>query len=106
MDFTRFEALVRRQAAEIPREYLDGVLEIVVSPRTVPHPDRPGIYTMGHAIPLPTSDSRPDAQQTRIVLYHGSFAAVADEDPEFDWSLEAWETLTHELRHHLEWRAG
>ncbi len=23
----------------------------------------------------------------------------------FDWREEAWETLTHELRHHLEWRA-
>ena len=22
-----------------------------------------------------------------------------------DWRQEAWETLTHELRHHLEWRA-
>ena len=24
---------------------------------------------------------------------------------DFDWRQEAWETLTHELRHHLEWRA-
>jgi hypothetical protein len=24
---------------------------------------------------------------------------------EFNWREEAWETLTHELRHHLEWRA-
>src|SRR5712692_2728789 len=26
-------------------------------------------------------------------------------DPDFDWREEAWETLTHELRHHVEWRA-
>ena len=25
--------------------------------------------------------------------------------PGFDWREEAWETLTHELRHHVEWRA-
>jgi len=25
---------------------------------------------------------------------------------ELDWRTEAWETLTHELRHHLEWRAN
>src|SRR5439155_538461 len=38
------------------------------------------------------------------VLYHGSFAALARLG-DFDWRTEAWETLAHELRHHLEWRA-
>jgi hypothetical protein len=40
------------------------------------------------------------------VLYHGSFRALSSLDDDFDWREEAWETLTHELRHHLEWRAG
>ena len=39
------------------------------------------------------------------MLYHGSFAALARLQEGFDWREEAWETLTHELRHHLEWRA-
>ena len=39
------------------------------------------------------------------MLYHGSFAALARLTPGFDWRDEAFETLTHELRHHLEWRA-
>src|SRR6185503_6054249 len=26
-------------------------------------------------------------------------------NPGFDWRTEAWDTLTHELRHHLEFRA-
>ena len=39
------------------------------------------------------------------MLYHGSFAALARVTPGFDWREEAFETLTHELRHHLEWRA-
>jgi hypothetical protein len=43
--------------------------------------------------------------QSRIVVYHGSFAALARVQDGFDWRREAWETLTHELRHHLEWRA-
>jgi hypothetical protein len=43
--------------------------------------------------------------QSRIVLYHGSFLALARLRQGFDWRAEAWETLTHELRHHLEWRA-
>ena len=40
-----------------------------------------------------------------MVLYHGSFAALARVNGGLDWREEAWETLTHELRHHLEWRA-
>ena len=39
------------------------------------------------------------------MLYHGSFRALARLDPSFDWRREAWDTLTHELRHHLEWQA-
>jgi hypothetical protein len=30
---------------------------------------------------------------------------LAEQNGDFDWRAEAWETLTHEIRHHLEWRA-
>ncbi|HJS48407.1 MAG TPA: metallopeptidase family protein [Gemmatimonadales bacterium] len=99
-----FRALVRRMAGEIPPDFLEGVVEVVVSPRTLPHPTRAEIYTLGECIPLHDGDA-PDAVQSRVVLYHGSFAALARLTPGFDWRAEAWETLTHELRHHLEWRA-
>ena len=105
MRLSDFEAMVGWMAGEVPREFLDGVAEIAVSPRTLPHPERPGIFTLGECIPLPSGDAAPDALQSRIVLYHGSFAALADVSPGFDWREEAFETLTHELRHHLEWRA-
>ncbi|HEX7025274.1 MAG TPA: metallopeptidase family protein [Gemmatimonadales bacterium] len=100
-----FEALVGRQSAEIPAEFLEGIAEIRVSPRTVAHPDREGIWTLGECIPLLLGDGDPGHVQSRIVLYHGSFQALARETPEFDWQEEAWETLTHEVRHHVEWRA-
>jgi hypothetical protein len=106
MRLSDFEAMVVRMAGEVPREFLDGVGEIVVSPRTVPHPERPGIFTLGECIPLPAgAGSGPEGIQSRVVLYHGSFAALARVAPGFDWREEAFETLTHELRHHLEWRA-
>jgi hypothetical protein len=106
MRLSDFEALVRRIASEVPSEFLQGVAEIAVSPRVVPHPDRADIYTLGECIPLPTADSASsEGIQSRIVLYHGSFAALAGLHEGFDWREEAWETLTHELRHHLEWRA-
>jgi hypothetical protein len=100
-----FEAMVRRLADEVPPDFLEGVAEIAVSPRTAPHPDRAEIYTLGECIPLPSSDPASEGIQSRIVLYYGSFAALARLQPGFDWRAEAWETLTHELRHHLEWRA-
>src|SRR5882724_9537626 len=101
-----FQQMVRRLAAEVPADFLKGIAEVVVSPRTVPHPSRRGIYTLGECVPLPTGQGgEVEAVQSRLVLYYGSFAALARDEPEFDWRGEAWDTLTHELRHHLEWRA-
>src|SRR5215210_303463 len=105
MRLSDFESMVHRFEADVPADFLQGIAEIAVSPRTVPHPDRTEVYTLGECIPLPTSDPASEGIQSRIVLYHGSFAALARLQPGFDWRSEAWETLTHELRHHLEWRA-
>lgn len=98
--------MVRRQVDEVPPEFLDGVTEVVVSPRALPHPTRAEIYTLGECIPVPTESGAADGIQSRVLLYHGSFAALARLAPGFDWRAEAWETLTHELRHHMEWRAN
>lgn len=106
MRLSDFEAMVRRLAGEIPEHFYEGIAEVVVSPRTVPHSERPEIFTLGECIPLPVEvGSGLEGIQSRVVLYYGSFAALAGLQEEFDWRLEAWETLTHELRHHLEWRA-
>ncbi len=105
MEAAEFEAMVRRMCAEVPEDYFDGVTEVVVSARAVPHPVRDGIFTLGECIPLPLEGEGVDTIQSRVVLYHGSFRALAELDPDFDWTTEAWETLTHELRHHVEWRA-
>jgi Zincin-like metallopeptidase len=106
MRLSDFETMIRRMADEVPAEFLRGIAEIVVSPRAVPHPEREEIYTLGECIPLPgTAGEGVDAIQSRVVLYHGSFSALARLTPGFDWRQEAWETLSHELRHHLEWRA-
>jgi hypothetical protein len=105
MRLSDFEVLVRRQASEIPAEFLEGIAEVVVSPRTVVHEEREGIWTLGECIPLPQVDDDARHVQSRIVLYHGSFQALARDRPGFDWTAEAWDTLTHEIRHHVEWRA-
>lgn len=106
MRLSDFEAMVRRIADEVPSDFMQGIAEVAVSSRAVPHPERHEIYTLGECIPLPAADAASvEGIQSRIVLYHGSFAALARLQEGFDWREEAWETLTHEVRHHLEWRA-
>jgi hypothetical protein len=99
-----FRSLVERLQRDVPQEFQNGVVAVEVSPKTVPHPLRGDVYTLGECIPLEWSGSGADLQ-SRVVLYHGSFQALARLG-DFDWRAEAWETLTHELRHHLEWRAN
>ncbi len=106
MQFAAFEALVRQLAEQVPSHFLEGVAEITVAAAVLPHPLRADVYTLGECIPSPLADDAALQDiQSRIVLYHGSFRALARLDPEFDWEEEAFQTLTHELRHHLEWRA-
>lgn len=101
-----FRTLIDRLAREVPQEFHAGVVAIEVSPKAVPDPVQRDVYTLGECIPLEWSGDGANLQ-SRIVLYHGSFAALARGDRGgFKWREEAWETLSHELRHHLEWRAN
>jgi len=99
-----FRALVRRLEHEIPDQFERGVADIEVSPKVVPHPVHDGVYTLGECIPLTWTGDGSNLH-SRIVLFYGSFDALARQNPGFDWRAEAWDTLTHELRHHLEFRA-
>jgi hypothetical protein len=106
MRLADFENMVRRLCDDVPADFFDGIAEVVVSPRVVPHPERPDVFTLGECIPLPVQvGSGMEGLQSQVVMYHGSFAALAGLEQGMDWKQEAWETLTHELRHHLEWRA-
>jgi hypothetical protein len=104
MRWDDFRALVERLARDVPREFREGIVAVEVSRATVPHPLRADVYTLGECIPIEWTGTGADLQ-SRVVLYHGSFVALARLGP-FDWREEAWETLAHELRHHLEWRAN
>jgi hypothetical protein len=77
---------------------------LVVSRESVAHPTLPDIYTMGECVTedYATDWAGPDTTRSVVVLYWGSFKNLATKDADFDWEEELWETLTHELRHHLE----
>jgi hypothetical protein len=102
-----FEAMVRGMVRELAPEFLGGIVAVEVTAKTVPHPVRAGIYTLGECVPHAfgaPDDDGPGLHST-VYLHYGSFSALAATEAGFDWRIEAWETLTHEVRHHLEWRA-
>lgn len=66
----------------------------------VPGARRDGeFYIMGEYIEDP-------ALGRLIVFYYGSFAAVLGDAEPAVWEEELWETVKHELRHHVEALAG
>jgi hypothetical protein len=108
MRFEDFERRARQVFAEIPAHFKQGIDGLEVSGEAVPHPTLPDVFTLGvcHTEEHLSSYGGPETTRSVIVLYWGSFRRLAALDEEFDWEGEIWETLTHELRHHLESLAG
>ena len=108
MKFEEFERFAYDAYDEIPEAYRAGVDGLVVRRDAVAHPELPGVYTLGECLTEEHLSDYGSADTTRsvIALYWGSFQQLSRKNPDFDWEGEAWETLTHELRHHLESLAG
>ena len=104
MDFRTFETRAQELYAAVPQRFLEGVDGLEVSRRTVPHPSLPDIYTLGECLTehYPSEFGGAGEVRSIVVLYYGSFLALSRLDDEFDWEGELYETLTHEVRHHLE----
>jgi hypothetical protein len=104
VQFDEFEQRARDEWERIPAEYRQGVDGLVVERRAQPHPSLPDVYTLGECVTesYPSDFGGPDTIRSAVVLYYGSFFRLARLDEEFDWEHELWETLTHELQHHLE----
>jgi len=108
MNFVRFETAARRMWHEIPAEAREGVDGLTIEPGATSHPDFDWVYTMGECLTeaWPSGAGGDGDVRSELVLYHGSFRALAEEDPDFDWEGELWETILHELLHHRESAAG
>jgi hypothetical protein len=106
--FDEFERAARRAFEEIPARFKEGIDGLEVSRDAVPHPTLPDVFTLGvcHTEEHLSSYGSSETTRSVIILYWGSFRGLAALDAAFDWEGEIWETLTHELRHHLESLAG
>lgn len=108
MRFKEFEEAAREAFEQIPAQYREGVDGLTVREEALGHPTLPHVFTLGHCVTEEhLSDyGGPETIRSMIALYWGSFRELAQRDSSFDWEGELWETLTHELRHHLESLAG
>jgi hypothetical protein len=104
MTFDEFEQRAWEEWERIPEEYRAGVDGLVIDRAALPHPSLPDVYTLGECRTesYPSQFEGPDTVRSVVVLYYGSFFRLSRLDREFDWNGELWETLTHELQHHLE----
>lgn len=108
MRLDRFRELAARMWEDIPPPMREGVEALSVEERALPHPGLEEIYTLGECITdeWPTGYGGPGETRSHLVLYHGSFRALAEREEGFDWAGELWETILHELLHHREYAAG
>lgn len=106
MTYEAFVELVERLWEEVPEDFKRGLQGVHVFPEAKPEPGLEGVWRLGEYLdPGPPSAFGGFEDLGRhIALYYGSFLEVAGEG--FDWEAEVWETLLHELRHHLESLAG
>ncbi len=108
MTFPDFRDLISNLLDELPPQALEGLQGVHVFEHAKPDPIEPGLVRMGEYLD-PGMDSFFATHITlgrHVAMYYGSFVAVAGGNPNFDWETETWETLTHEIQHHVESRAG
>jgi hypothetical protein len=107
MNYEQFENRLQEMIEIIPEHYfknLQGV-HCFAEKKGDPHQ---GLVRMGEYLD-PGFEGFMDARihiGRHINIYYGSFVAVAQHNPHFDWDDQLWETLTHELQHHLESQAN
>ncbi|MQA90758.1 MAG: hypothetical protein GEU90_11045 [Gemmatimonas sp.] len=104
MNFGTFRARAEEIFADIPPDFREGVDGLEVLRKTVPHPTLPGVYTLGECLSefYPSDYGGPGEVRSRVVLYYGSFIELSRSQDNWDWEEEMFETVTHEIRHHLE----
>jgi len=106
MRLRAFVRLACREFEAVPEEFRRGVAGPVVVRRARHHRRIPGYCTLGMCVPAPAMFTLGEEHLSTVFLWYGSFISCAMRDPEFDIAAEVRETIRHEIRHHIEDRAG
>ncbi len=104
MTFDEFSHVAQEAFQSVPEAYREGVDGVTTVEAVETHPELPGVLTLGECVTQAFNSEwqGPETTRSRVVLYYGSFSKMAEDHSDFDWEGELWETLTHELQHHLE----
>ena len=108
MTYEEFQRMVEEMVAEIPPQFMEGLQGVHVLEQVVQEEGYEDVVRLGEYLDPGPADflGAGEGLGRHVALYYGSFAVIAEDDLTFDWEEEAWETLTHELRHHVESLAG
>ena len=108
MSFDEFQRMIEEMVADIPPEFMEGLQGVHVLEEVMEEEGYDDVVRMGEYLDPGPADflGSGEGLGRHVAMYYGSFAAIASDDPNFDSEEEAWETLTHELRHHVESLAG
>jgi predicted Zn-dependent protease with MMP-like domain len=104
MTLQQFEKVAHEVWQQIPDQYKEGVDGLVIDRDAHTHAEHQDFFTLGECVTeaYPSEYGGPDTTRSAVVLYYGSFRAIAFENLDFDWRHEIHETILHELQHHLE----
>jgi predicted Zn-dependent protease with MMP-like domain len=104
MDYADFERRAHEIFDGIPEDFREGVDGLQVEHTTLEHPSLPEVYTLGECRSeyYPSEFGGAGEVRSYVVLFYGSFLALSRVRDDWDWEDELWETVTHEVRHHLE----
>jgi len=106
--YQRFRATVESMLDDVPEVFLQDLQGVHALRDVKLEEGYRDVYRMGEYLDPGPDDFLGGAEGLgrHVALYWGSFRRIAENDPEFDWEEEIWETLTHELQHHVESLAG
>ena len=97
--FAEFCDLADGIIRQIPEMYKEGISGIFVTRKEVKDEEVPELYILGHY-------HHGGYLTPFINIYYGSFRRVCKGAALEEIEEELWETITHEIRHHLEENAG
>jgi len=108
MSYQRFRRVLADMVDELPAEFVRGLQGVHAIEDAKPEAGYHDVWRMGEYLDPGAEDflGAGEGLGRHVALYYGSFVEIAADDPDFDWEEEMWETLTHELRHHVESLAG
>ncbi len=100
MDFEEFQAVAEAAFQAIPAHFREGIDGLVVRKEAETHPEMPDIFTLGYCQTesYPSDWVGPETTRSTVLLYYGSFRAVAEQEPDFDWEAEIHETARRGTR--------